>query len=753
MKLVVWQNNSEILSVDFRQEIQDLDGGLFSFFIGRDSTCAVVLNDKQVSREHAKISYKDGRWEIEKTTDIGDLFLNGRPILESSLSHQDQIKISGYILEILIESHHEGMTSSSDSFKADSSSRPVHSLNESMDYKIDNDFSTEDEFKSNSNMDQFQADDSFGDNGNYGNDEDIKNKNQPIEEYGTGLDDESFKHSSEAQNYYEEQSQSNGDGEDQYQQGQSEIRYDVVDGEKTEVFRGFNKVLLSFYGQYAPFEKMELVDGRTYIGRDSDKCKICIQDPEISSQHVIIDKTGVLCTLEDLDSANGTILNGETIKKKVLKDGDEIVIGSTTIVVTITSEFLKQEQDRLMPVAENQKIEVEEIVEVEEDDDNPVEIEDLSVETSKSLFSKDSLTNPDKRKKILMILVFLLVLWVVLEEEPAPDSKTLQTKQQNKKKNQEDSQDGAKESQSPAIKLTQEQEEMVNAFYEIAYQKISEGDYQTAIGELEKIHAIIPEFKNSKVLLETAKTSYAKIEELEKQRQKEIDEKIRQEKVNELLKRARQAVDDRKAELARALFTEVISLDPENFDVSKLKIEIDAWEKEEREKKQIEEQKRRERLAREELLRPSRNLYLQKKWYEAINKLREFLSIKEMDEDLIKDASVMLENSENELKMVVEPLLAKARSLREAQDLKAAYETYKDILLYHPGHLEALTEKEKINEVLKLRARKVYREALISESLSLFDEAKEKFQEVQQIAPSDSEYYEKSSEKLKEYWE
>ena len=60
---------------------------------------------------------------------------------------------------------------------------------------------------------------------------------------------------------------------------------------------------------------------------------------------------------------------------------------------------------------------------------------------------------------------------------------------------------------------------------------------------------------------------------------------------------------------------------------------------------------------------------------------------------------------------------------------------------------------EEIRQRLEKRSMKVYREALIAESLSLFDEAKEKFQEVQQISPSDSQYYKKASDKLKNYFE
>ena len=58
-----------------------------------------------------------------------------------------------------------------------------------------------------------------------------------------------------------------------------------------------------------------------------------------------------------------------------------------------------------------------------------------------------------------------------------------------------------------------------------------------------------------------------------------------------------------------------------------------------------------------------------------------------------------------------------------------------------------------IRSQLDSRSKKIYREAIIAESLSLFSDAKEKFQEVQQISPTDSDYYKKASEKLKNYLE
>jgi tetratricopeptide (TPR) repeat protein len=152
-------------------------------------------------------------------------------------------------------------------------------------------------------------------------------------------------------------------------------------------------------------------------------------------------------------------------------------------------------------------------------------------------------------------------------------------------------------------------------------------------------------------------------------------------------------------------------------------------------------------------LSPGKTFYLKKEWYRAILKLDEFLRIKGMDEDLVKEASEMLSDAKNQLSSELGPLLGKARSLKEGQDFKSAYEAFLEILKIEPTNPEALNEVDDIKSQLDGRSKRIYREAIIAESLSLFADAKEKFQEVQQISPTDSEYYKKATEKLKNYLE
>jgi len=60
-----------------------------------------------------------------------------------------------------------------------------------------------------------------------------------------------------------------------------------------------------------------------------------LEDPRISGTHAIIELTPKQATLRDMSALVGTYLNGDSIQRAVLKDGDVIKIGDTTMIVGI----------------------------------------------------------------------------------------------------------------------------------------------------------------------------------------------------------------------------------------------------------------------------------------------------------------------------------------------------------------------------------------------------------------------------------
>ena len=75
------------------------------------------------------------------------------------------------------------------------------------------------------------------------------------------------------------------------------------------------------------------VNGSIIIGR-SDLCDIYIDDAMMSRQHFAIEFDGESFYVQDLDTTNGTVLNGVKMKhKRRLEAGDKITAGSLDIVV------------------------------------------------------------------------------------------------------------------------------------------------------------------------------------------------------------------------------------------------------------------------------------------------------------------------------------------------------------------------------------------------------------------------------------
>jgi hypothetical protein len=75
----------------------------------------------------------------------------------------------------------------------------------------------------------------------------------------------------------------------------------------------------------------EVTTRRVVLGR-SRECDIQLADPNVSRRHAELRQEGATYWIVDLDSTNGTEVNGERTSRSRLEPGDRIVIGSTEIV-------------------------------------------------------------------------------------------------------------------------------------------------------------------------------------------------------------------------------------------------------------------------------------------------------------------------------------------------------------------------------------------------------------------------------------
>lgn len=75
----------------------------------------------------------------------------------------------------------------------------------------------------------------------------------------------------------------------------------------------------------------ELKDERTYIGRALGLNNVHLDDERVSRRHALVRRTGDSFLIEDIDSANGTFVNGKRIRRRVLANKDTILIGDCSL--------------------------------------------------------------------------------------------------------------------------------------------------------------------------------------------------------------------------------------------------------------------------------------------------------------------------------------------------------------------------------------------------------------------------------------
>ena len=94
------------------------------------------------------------------------------------------------------------------------------------------------------------------------------------------------------------------------------------------------KLILSMDGLV--LKEIPLTKERTTIGRKPHN-DIQIDNLAVSGEHAVIVTILNDSFLEDLGSTNGTIVNGKTVNRSVLREGDTLTIGRVDFLVRTTS--------------------------------------------------------------------------------------------------------------------------------------------------------------------------------------------------------------------------------------------------------------------------------------------------------------------------------------------------------------------------------------------------------------------------------
>jgi len=92
MALLIWKNEAE------NPRIVPLGNAVL--FIGRDPSSGIYIDASEISRNHASISFVDGKYILRDNGSANGSFLNGIQTSEGELAHGDEIRFGPYIFAV-----------------------------------------------------------------------------------------------------------------------------------------------------------------------------------------------------------------------------------------------------------------------------------------------------------------------------------------------------------------------------------------------------------------------------------------------------------------------------------------------------------------------------------------------------------------------------------------------------------------------------------------------------------------------------
>lgn len=85
--------------------------------------------------------------------------------------------------------------------------------------------------------------------------------------------------------------------------------------------------------------EVEIGQSDIILGRDKTVADVCLKDNSVSRRHAKLYYNGENYYVQDLLSTCGTLLNNKLVDMAVLKDGDNLQLGSTVIEFSLTDFF------------------------------------------------------------------------------------------------------------------------------------------------------------------------------------------------------------------------------------------------------------------------------------------------------------------------------------------------------------------------------------------------------------------------------
>jgi pSer/pThr/pTyr-binding forkhead associated (FHA) protein len=505
------------------------------------------------------------------------------------------------------------------------------------------------------------------------------------------------------------------------------------------------------------------------FGRGSN-CDVVLTEKKASRKHFEVRRQGLSFFLKDLNSANGTLVNGVAVTEAELVAGDHIQVGESKIQFSIENKEFFAKQDQFLPVpahlqqassgpdmgALGMPGDAASVQEYGPDGQPiaPVSDQELGPDGTPLPPKPNSSTDfighakykwakipKAQRMRYLAIVVVGSLVMAMLggpdEEKPKGPKKVPVA---GSPRRFED--------------LTPKNQAFVRENYKALLGAQEKKDFQVMFERARNILSLVDEYNDTKSYESIAKRGLDAIEEEKKK--KALEEKqaaIRREVA--ALEEKGQAIFERALVDAKArpdlvaMTKEIYVKDPNNRKAQEWLAKVKEKEEEEKRETELARQKEELRQKAEDAYEAVMKIYKDKKYIEAIKASEGLADVGWTEQAYLDKVEKLRSDIRNELKSVLDPLLREAQNQRqEGGDLVKAKEMYLEVLKVDGANQEARMGLDSIRETLHLRAKRFYAEAILAESVSDLAEAKDRYEKCLHTAPEEDIYRKRCRGKL-----
>ncbi len=705
-------------------------------WVGRDAECQIRLPDRSISRRHALIRKSGDAIELEKKSPFAPLKLNGADCEHAILTAGDRVQLGPYFLEVIFEG--VGATSPAEIPHQHSRIEPVEG--------------------------PFIA----------------ETQVQGVAFEGSGIVDtkDSVESDPELEGSSELEVGSNGNLSPELDQGGIEVAassFDSVSDERTKfVPSGQVTAILVFKPGDANHEELRIEKDEISIGR-SLNCEVVLSDKKASRKNTVIRRSGIHYSIQDLDSSNGTFLNGKTIKDAELTSGDQIQVGDSVFQFKIINYEYESQESNFPQIPSEEQEEVpqisgefqpDQIFQLNSPEPSPGNVQQgsvspgspenvvdlgsvvgLNAQSSKKVTLEQRFRGLPRRTQFMVLIAAGLFLWWFMDDSDEKLQKKSPAPQATVAK--------VKPSGVPVDlgfeKLPLEQRNFIESQHNIAFDYYKNRDFDKALFEIEKIFNLVSDYKDSREIERYAKEGKRKLQAIEEEKRKKEEEQQLKIRISNLVDETRRKMDSKQYDEARELFTQILAIDPDNGSVAGWHKDLDDLEEQRKVKIQLEQVKKEINAEGLRVYRQGIAELNDKKYWASIRTLGKIQEIGVSDQKIIHQAKSKIQEIHKLIQRLRDPIFAEAKSAETAGDFAKAFHLFNDTTRIDPRFRAGFEGMNRVRGILHDRAKITYTEAVIAESYSDFESAESLFKKCQEIAPFDDIYHERSTRKLAKF--